>query len=119
VYELRQSIQILKEKQRCAELALCRLQKTRSRLQCEIDGKVSGRCSRCALRMKAKVARTRLPSVGSAELIPVLGSQPARGVSHKPGGRLPLLSARPAVTPATLKRVAISFAAGRTEARWV
>jgi len=34
----------------------------------------------------------------------VLGSQPAGEVSHKPGGRLPLLSARPAVTPATLKR---------------
>ena len=37
------------------------------------------------------------------ELIPVLGSQPAGGVSHKPGGRLPLLSIRPAVTPTTLK----------------
>ena len=35
------------------------------------------------------------------ELIPVLGSQPAGDTSHKPGGRLPLLSARPAVTPAT------------------
>jgi len=45
------------------------------------------------------------------ELIPVLGSQPAGGVNHKPGGRLPLLSARPAVTPATLKRAATSFAA--------
>ena len=45
------------------------------------------------------------------ELIPVLGSQPAGDVSHKPGGRLPLLSARPAVTPATLKRAATSFAA--------
>jgi len=33
------------------------------------------------------------------ELIPVLGSQPAGGMSYKPGGRLPLLSARPAVTP--------------------
>ena len=32
----------------------------------------------------------------------VLGSQPAGDVSHKPDGRLPLLSARPAVTPATL-----------------
>jgi len=32
-------------------------------------------------------------------LIPVLGSQPASDVSHKPGGRLPLLSATPAVTP--------------------
>ena len=31
------------------------------------------------------------------ELIPVLGSQPAGDVSHKPGSRLPLLSARPAV----------------------
>jgi len=31
-------------------------------------------------------------------LIPVLGSQHAGDVSHKPGGRLPLLSTRPAVT---------------------
>jgi len=31
-------------------------------------------------------------------------------VSHKPGGRLPLLPARPAVTPATLKRAATNFA---------
>jgi len=31
------------------------------------------------------------------ELIPVLGSQPAGDVSHKPGCRLPLLSARPAL----------------------
>ena len=38
------------------------------------------------------------------ELIPVLGSQPAGDVSHKPGARLPLLSATPAVTPATLIR---------------
>ena len=45
------------------------------------------------------------------ELIPVLGSQPAGDVSHKPGGRLPLLSARPAVTHATLKRVATNFSA--------
>ena len=38
-------------------------------------------------------------------LIPVLGS-------HKPGGGLPaLLSARPAVIPATLKRAATDFAA--------
>jgi len=45
------------------------------------------------------------------ELIPVLGSQPAGDVSHKPGGRLPLLSTRPAVTFTTLKRAAINFAA--------
>ena len=44
------------------------------------------------------------------KMIPVLGSQPAGDVSHKPDGRLPLLSARPAVAPATLKRAA-TFAA--------
>ena len=61
---------------------------------------LKGKCS------PYSIAERRVP-----ELIPVLGSQPAGGVSHKPGGRLPLLSARPAVTPATLKRVATSFAA--------
>jgi len=45
------------------------------------------------------------------ELIPVLGSQPAGDVSHKPGGRLAILSARPAVTLATLKRADNNFAA--------
>jgi len=45
------------------------------------------------------------------ELIPVFGSQPVGDVSHKPGGRLPLLSAGPAVTPATIKRAATNFAA--------
>jgi len=45
------------------------------------------------------------------ELIPVLGSQPAGDVSHKRGGRLPLLSAKPPVTPATLNRAATNFAA--------
>jgi len=34
------------------------------------------------------IAECRVP-----ELIPVLGSQPAGDVSHKPGSRLPLLSA--------------------------
>jgi len=51
------------------------------------------------------IAKHRVP-----ELIPVLGSQPAGDVSHKPGGRLPLLSARPAVTPQPL-RAATNFAA--------
>jgi len=48
---------------------------------------------------------------GVPELIPVLGSQPAGDLNHKPDARLPLLSARPAVTPATLKRAATNFAA--------
>jgi len=45
------------------------------------------------------------------EMIPVLGSQPAGDVSHKLGGRLPLLSATPAVILATLKAAATNFAA--------
>ena len=45
----------------------------------------------CSTKKVVEVARTcRVP-----ELIPVLGSQPAGDVSHKPGGRLPLLSAGP------------------------
>jgi len=52
------------------------------------------------------ITESRVP-----ELIPVLGSKPAGDVSHKPSGRLSLLSARPAVTPATLKRAATNFAA--------
>jgi len=53
------------------------------------------------LKMRAK---SKVP-----ELIPVLVSQPAGDVSHKPGGRLPLLSAMPAVTLATLKRAATTY----------
>ena len=45
------------------------------------------------------------------ELIPVLGSQPTGDVSYKPGGRLSLLSTRPAVTPTTLKSDAANFSA--------
>ena len=52
------------------------------------------------------ITKRRVP-----ELMPVLGSQPAGDVSHKPGGRQPLLSARPAVTPATLKTTATNFVA--------
>ena len=66
---------------------------------------------------KVKIAYTLLRSIGFC--IPVLGSQPAGDVSHNPGVRLPLLSARPVVTPATLKRAATSFAARWTEARRV
>ena len=53
------------------------------------------------------------------ELIPVRCSQPAGDVSHKPGSRLPLLCAMPAVTSATLKWAATNFAAWWTEAQWV
>jgi len=54
----------------------------------------------------SSITESRVP-----ELIPVLCSQLAGEVTLKPGGRLPLLSARPAVTLATLKRAATDFAA--------
>jgi len=52
------------------------------------------------------IAKHRVP-----ELIPVLVSQPAGDVSHKPSGRLPLLSTRSTVTPTTINRAATNFAA--------
>ena len=61
--------------------------------------------------MKGKGSPHSITECMVLELIPVLGSQPAGDVSHKPGSRLPLLSVRPAVTPATLKRAATNFAA--------
>ena len=66
----------------------------------DIDNSKKGKAS------PYSTAERRVP-----ELVPVLGSQPAGDMSHKPGGRLPLLSARPAVTLATFKRAATNFAA--------
>jgi len=66
-----------------------------------VGREVKGKCS------PYSITDRRLPD----ELTPLLGSQPADDVSQKPGGRLPLHSARPAVTPATLKRTAINFTA--------
>jgi len=48
--------------------------------------------------LKGKVSPYSITERRVLELILVLGSQPAVDVSHKPGGRLPLLSAKPAVT---------------------
>jgi len=62
--------------------------------------------SRPILGRPYSIVERRVP-----ELIPVLCSQHTGDVSHKPGGRLPLLSARPAVTPATVKMAATNFAA--------
>ena len=61
--------------------------------------------------LTVKVSPYSIAERSVPELMPVLGSQPARDVSHKPGGRLLLLFARPAVTPATLKRAATYFTA--------
>ena len=61
---------------------------------------VKGKGSPCS------ITERRVP-----ELTPVLGSQPAGDVSHISDGRLPLLSGRPAVTLATLKKAATNFAA--------
>ena len=63
------------------------------------------------LSKKGKGSQYSITEHRVPKLIPVLGSQPARDVSLKPGSKLPLLSARPAVTPATLKRAATNFAA--------
>jgi len=46
---------------------------------------------------KGKGSQYSITECRVLELIPVLGSQPAGDVRHKPGGRLPKLSARPAV----------------------
>ena len=63
------------------------------------------------LELKKKGSPYSITEHRVPEMIPVLGSQPAGDVSHKPGGRLPLLSVRPAVTPETLERAATKFAA--------
>jgi len=65
----------------------------------------------CLLKGKGKGSPYSITERRVPELVTVLGSQPAVDVSHKPGGRLPLLSAGPAVTPASLKRAATNFAA--------
>jgi len=44
-------------------------------------------------RLKGKDCSDSIAEHRVSELIPVLGNQPAGDVSHKPGGRLPLLSA--------------------------
>jgi len=74
-----------------------------SRLRPSLPGAAFWRAS-LSTRKKSKdspnstIERRVLP-----ELIPVLGSRPAGDVSHKPGGRLPLLSARPAFPPQPLR----------------
>jgi len=73
-----------------------------------VKNTLKGKASPCG------ITERRVP-----ELIPVLDSQPAGDMSHNPGGRLSLLSARPTVTLAALKRAATNFAARRTEARLV
>jgi len=81
----------------CARPHHCRQRRAGTRL---------ARQTACKKRSPYSITERRIP-----ELITVLGSQPAGDVSHKPGGRLPLLSARPTVTPATLKRAATNCAA--------
>jgi len=65
----------------------------------------------CNIVVKFKDSPYSITKRRVSELIPVLGSQPAVDMSHKPGGKLPLLSCRPTVPHATLKRAAPSFAA--------
>ena len=78
----------------------------------ELEASVKWRERFSIVKKKGKGSPYSITERRVPELIPVLCSQPAGDVSHKPGGRLPLLSARPAVTPPTLKRAAANFAAG-------
>ena len=67
---------------------------------------------------KDKVAHTWLPSIGfqSWSWLLAVSLQVTWVINPVV---LPLLSARPAITPATLKRAATNFAAWWTEAQWV
>ena len=78
---------------------------------CRLTGQTGGWTDVRPIYKKGKGSPYSITERRVQELIPVLGSQPAGDVSHKPGGRLPLLSARPAVTRATLNRAATNFAA--------
>jgi len=76
-----------------------------------INSPTAGSAAALITDKKIMIAQYSITERRVPQLIPVLGSQPAGDVNHKPDGRLPLLSVRPAVTPATLKRAATSFAA--------
>ena len=76
-----------------------------------INSPTAGSAAALITDKKIMIAQYLITECRVPQLIPVLGSQPAGDVNHKPDGRLPLLSVRPAVTPATLKRAATSFAA--------
>jgi len=78
---------------------------------CVSQKHVSDKEERRVYVKKGKGSPYSIPQRSVPELIPVLGSQPAGDESHKPGGRLPLLSARPVVTFTTLKSAATSFVA--------
>ena len=58
----------------------------------------SGVCVRALSHHNVKGIPYAITERRVVELIPVLGRQPAGDASHKPGGRLPLLSARPSAT---------------------
>ena len=71
-------------------------------LDCDAPGAPSPRmlCTVCYCGKKGKGSPYSITERRVPELIPVLGSQPAGDVSHKPGGGLPLLFTPP---PSTLQ----------------
>ena len=70
---------------------------------------VSKMSSICMMYKKGKGSQYSIAERRVPDVIPVLCSQPAGDLSHKLRRRLPLLSARPAVTLATLKKAATNF----------
>jgi len=58
----------------------------------------------CRVKVKGKGGPYSITELRVPELIPFLGSHRAGDVSHKPGGRLPLLSARPGGTGCRVAR---------------
>jgi len=81
------------------------------RTSCRYTDPAPRRYYAVVLAIKGKGSPYSIAERRVLELITVLGSQPVGDVSDEPGGRLPLLSVRPAVTLATLKRAATNFAA--------
>jgi len=95
--------------------------------QVVLEKRLLNGCSSSSSSKKGKGSLSQLSSIGfrswfwflaiSLQVTRVI--HPVVSISHKPDGRLPLLSARPAVTPATLNSAATNFAAWWTEAWWV
>jgi len=69
----------------------------------QTDGRIAVSLNALPSRKKGKGSPYSITERRVSELIPVLGNQPVGDVSHKPGGRLPLLSSGPQLPPQPLR----------------